>query len=295
VSSTSPTSGPADQPVVAAPAPGPRDWGTIDGKTLRPGIGIRDGSCTTNFLFHDNWTRFFLGSAGHCFTTYDPAAPRALCGAIDWLQYGQGVELDGRDGSPVIGTLAYNSAQAMTEAEATGQACVDNDFALIELPAEVLSRAHPAVLYYGGPVALDNHTLIPGDDVYFFGNSGTRQGKTPMTVMGHPDVGESELLSPQHLVFSEYRNEGWDFNWQSLTTWNPLSGQGPASTDHGPIQGDSGGPFLGPTGNALAMLGGGANNLEYALTWMAENHAWSVELVTWNEFSPNGIEDLQVA
>jgi hypothetical protein len=266
--------------------PQPREWGSIAGKEFRPGIEIENGSCTTSFVFQLNWSRFFFGSSGHCFNT--PAGTQQLCSSTDHVALGSPVLLNGRTGSEMEGILVYDSITSMiARGETDAAACQDNDFALIEIPATQLDSVHPAVLYYGGPIALDNLSLQPDQDVYFFGHSGTRNGQAA----GVLPILHSEALDPQHLVFRNYLHGGWNFNWEAIQDRAPDT----RTTDYGPIPGDSGGPFLGPTGNALANLGGGARNLHLELDYMRQHEGWAPDLVTWKDFSPSGIEPLRPA
>lgn len=74
-------------------------------------------------------------------------------------------------------------------------------------------------------------------------------------------------------------------------TWSDLAGT---------IQGDSGSGMLGPNGEAQGILAQGlptetgTTNLAFALEYMRLHLGWAPELVTWNEFSPDGIEPLRV-
>ncbi len=268
----------------APPLDSRKTFGELDGtKVFRPGIQLNDGSCTTNFLFHENGTRFFLGTAAHCVSDGDDGGELWYCNNEETDSE---VQLTGRDGTTITVPVVYSSADEMTRLGETDEmACGNNDFALLELPPDALDRTHPAVLFFGGPTALDQHELATDDTVYFFGNSGLRDGEFPN---GHP--GESELGSNCYGKFRYYSYDGWDFKWD-FTTQPTLQEDGLDGRPTAfPIPGDSGGPFLGPTGKALAMLGGGANNLEYSLAWMEENMPWHVELVTWDEFDPDGIE-----
>lgn len=264
----------------------PRDWGTIDGKTIRPGIPVENGMCTTNFLFQEDWTRFFIGTAAHCLTSY-PEGDDRFCKATGWRGIGDTVEVTARDNQVIPTKLAYNSAAAMSANRETDPlACTNNDFALLEIDEADLDKVHPAVLYYGGPTALDTGGLKQGNDLYFFGNSALREGGASFYI-GIPGP-NSEVLSPQHIIFAEYIQDGWDLRWRNVL-------HDPSRTqDFGPIPGDSGGAWLGPNGSALGMLGGGCNMLWHALDYMQAHEGWAPELVTWSEFSPNGIETLSV-
>lgn len=286
-SSDTPSSTPLADPTESQIAK-PRDWGTIDGKAFRPGIPVQGGTCTTNFLFQENWTRFFLGTAAHCFTT-NPEGAAGFCQATDWNELGSTVPLNGRDGTTMQATIAYNSAAAMTTlGETDAGACGNNDFLLLELDPGLLEDTHPAVLYFGGPTALTDGSLQQGDDLYFFGNSGIRDVDYLVDLPT-----ESEALGNHEGEFYGYILDGWDFTW-AFGYQPALAGDvGNVRPTAFPMPGDSGGPFLGPTGHALAMLGGGANNLAFALAWMEAHWPWAPELVTWQEFSPDGIEPLK--
>ena len=84
----------------------PRDWGAIEGKQIRPGVNV--GGCTSNFLFHYNHSRYFLGTAGHCFTAGLAEACLAPSGEL-----GQTVEFSHRDAGTTQAALAYSSHHLM--------------------------------------------------------------------------------------------------------------------------------------------------------------------------------------
>jgi hypothetical protein len=136
-------------------APG---WPALEEAQIRPGVNVVDGSCTSNFLFRtpDNGT-LFLGTAAHCVSETEIGEPVAIRGGA------------------FQGTLAYSSFKAM---EQRGDDIAGNDFALIELPDEVRSTVHPAMLTYGGPTGIAED-VAQGDKVLAHGNSTLRPGGTP--------------------------------------------------------------------------------------------------------------------
>lgn len=144
-------------------------WPAISSATVRPGTVIESesGSCTSNFLFRspDNVT-LYLGLAAHC---------------VDGIEINGTVDIEG---ASEAGRLAYSSWVALN---ATGCAAVssappdcEQDFALIALDSADRPKVHPAVLYFGGPVAVkDSKQLSAGDRVLTYGRSPLRGGVEP--------------------------------------------------------------------------------------------------------------------
>lgn len=78
----------------------------------------------------------------------------------------------------------------------------------LELDHSLLPRVHPAWYTSAAPTALDNFSPQPGDDVYFFGNSGIRDGDWVI-----PSPAGSEATSACKGMFYEYAYGGWNFDW----------------------------------------------------------------------------------
>lgn len=152
----------ADDQAQPEPQPDPEEpepsWPPIEQASIRPGVNVVDGACTSNFLFAtpDNAT-LFLGTAAHCVDDKEIGDPVTVAaGAAE-------------------GTLAYSSFHTMNE---TGDDIAANDFALIELPDEARDRVHPAMLTFGGPTEISAEVGV-GDKLYAHGNSTMRPGQTP--------------------------------------------------------------------------------------------------------------------
>lgn len=231
------------------------------------------GGCTTNFLFHSNDTRYFLGLAAHCFRT--DGDPSWVPCPTDLAPIGTRVTFQSDSGSTWGGTLVYSSFTTMQRVkEADPDVCNANDFALVELDATAVPSAHPAVLFYGGPTAaLVGTSLASGSAIHMYGSSSTRPGAT-----GNAHDG----------TFSGYTDDGWG----ASASFTP-----PA------VPGDSGSGLLGPQGQAVAVLstigvsvglgGTGSSNgfstLPYALWYMGKHEGWWPSLVTWPTFDADGI------
>jgi hypothetical protein len=256
----------------AEPA-GPRDWGTFEDKQIRPGVLVE--GCTSNFLYHSNHTRYFLGVAAHCFL--EEATDGNFCGVPPTTSVGAAVTVEGRDGiDEYPATLSYNSATAMDEnGETSEELCRGNDFALVELAADTMAQVHPAVIYYGGPTALQDAELAAGSATYSFGSSTLR---TASGFVHH------ELLGPQEgkVLNYEYGNR---FIW----TDSPAR-----------ISGDSGTGLLSTNGAAVAVASqaiptqAGWSIVGPALDYAEAYLDIPLDLVLWAEFSADGIEPLRI-
>ncbi len=60
--------------------------------------------------------------------------------------------------------------------EKNPDACAYNDLALIELPADALSKVNPSVPVFGGPVGVNTTGTTNGEQVVSYGNSSLRGG-----------------------------------------------------------------------------------------------------------------------
>lgn len=263
--------------VVPAQVASTRVWGDPAGKDIRPGMDTSQAGsvCTANFLYHLNDTRYFIGLAAHCFQT--GSNPVAEDCPTDNSPLGTSVTLTAPDGDTYGAKLAYSSFLTMRErSERNPDICAGNDFALAEIDPRHIDNAHPAVRFYGGPTAvLDSGALSPGDAVHGYGNSDLRSGyETVPTAVTNPHDGE----------FLEYDYNGWEV----VTRMLPPT-----------IQGDSGSGLMGPGGEATGVLSSGSityteeqyTNIAFALRYMQDKLGWAPSVVTWSEFSPDGIED----
>lgn len=253
-----------------------RDWGDPAGKDIRPGMDTEQGgsACTANFLYHLNDTRYFLGLAAHCFQT--GGNPVAEDCPTDNSPVGTPVTLYAPSGRSYAAKLAYSSFLTMQQDGTTeANTCAGNDFALVELRPDDVANAHPAVRYFGGPTAvLDAGALHAGDAVYEYGNSDLRSAyETVPTPQTNPHSGQ----------FLDYDYDGWEV----VTRFLPPT-----------IQGDSGSGLMGPGGEATGVLSSGSityteeqfTNIAFALAYMQQHLGWAPSVVTWPDFSPDGIE-----
>ena len=210
-------------PALAADDPG---FGPLTAP-IRPGTRLVTGgsACTANFVFTDDAGRFYLGQAAHC--AEDPAdesAPSAdTCDYGRQLPLGTSVAL-GDTGSS--GRLAYSSWIAMADhGESDLETCRWNDFALVRLPRDVISRVNPTVPVFGGPTGLNTEGLRAGDLLTGWGNSPIWQDVDGL----HPKRSlavESDPSGRAHWVYSLYPG----------------------------VPGDSGGPYLDAQGRAVGSL-----------------------------------------
>jgi hypothetical protein len=188
---------------VAGTAAGPaRAWGTASGgpgfasveaARVHPGVLLiaDHKGCTANFVFTDAAGTYYLGEAAHC-TSRGEIDEFNGC-TDDVLPLGTRVDVDGAE---VSGKLAYSSWGAMQAAgEKDKETCLNNDFALIRLPAAATAQLNPSVPHFGGPTGLDTDGSRPGDLVYSYGNSPTRFGIA--------------ALSPKYGVVADQIEDGW--------------------------------------------------------------------------------------
>lgn len=229
-------------------------WPSADGAAIRPGVQVvsETGQCTSNFLFAsaDN-ASLYLGLAAHCVEGLSIGAP-----------------LDIADGA-ATGTLAYSSWITMDEVAETDAATLDaNDFALILLPPEARSLAHPGMQHFGGPTALAASADVgTGDKVLTYGNSGLRQGIDALSW-----------------------HEGYVVEASEWTTTIYTATPG--------VPGDSGSGVLTGDGRALGILvtltiapttgSNGVTHLDRALDYAREHAGIDVTLATW-ELENRGI------
>jgi hypothetical protein len=252
--------------------PSSRAWGNPADKPLRPGVNgdNPDGSCTTNFLYHLNDTRYFLGLAAHCFRT--DGNPAWISCPTSNAPLGTRVQFFSDDGRSWGGSLAYSSFLSMQRVhEQDASICDANDLALVELDADTVQVVHPAVRGFGGPTGLAAGALADGAKLYMYGNSETRSafGLAP-TGVGNEHTGNVDSYA--------------DGGWRGVTSFTPAA-----------IPGDSGSGLMGPAGEAAGVLSvvssdgsNGFANLPFALWYMAVHEGWWPSVVTWPTFDPNG-------
>ena len=263
--------------VVTAPgaAEAQPSWTDVAEATIRPGSELvteGGGQCTANFVFTEG-DRVLIGSAAHC-TGTGAATDVNGCDA-GTLPLGTRVSVEGAD-HPA--TLTYSSWEAMQRrGETDANACMFNDFALLELDARDHDKVNPTVPHWGGPVALSEGTAV-GDRVFSYGNSSLRQGL--------------DLLKPKTGLSLGQASDGWTHPVYTVTPGIP---------------GDSGSAFLDAQGAAMGVvstlalaplpLSNGVSDLPRALAY-AQADGLDAQLALGTEsFSPDqlplgGLPDL---
>jgi hypothetical protein len=223
---------------------------------------VIDGSqCTSNFIFLDPAnTTVFIGFAAHCAAAGDDATNTDGCDPANAaLPLGTAVEVAGAS-QPA--TLAYTSWGTMQKVGESGGACAANDFAFAVLHADDAPKAHPAMLTFGGPVALaDSRSVGAGDKVLTFGNTGLRPGPAALDAREGYVIGQAD--------------NGWTTTIYTVTPGLP---------------GDSGSGVLTGSGEALGILvtvgitpftlSNGVTSLDRALAY-ASAHDVDIRLATW--------------
>lgn len=205
-------------PASASAAP---SFATVDEATVHPGVVTTTegaGTCTSNFVFTDG-TDVFLGQAAHCAGTGPPTEIDGCTAGSRPLGTRVTVE-----GASRPGTLAYSSWLAMQEVgETDPNACMFNDFALVQLDPDDAAGTNPSVPFFGGPTGLDTDGTEVGESVYSYGSSELLLGQFS------PKIGTSLGTS----------GGGWTHSVQTLPPGVP---------------GDSGSAYLTDGGSALGVL-----------------------------------------
>ncbi len=194
---------------------------------IRPGISTETagGRCTANFVFTDDRGRVYLGQSGHCSRLPDENASfdTTACEFGTQAPLGTRVPL-GETG--ISGRLVYSSWRTMPAVgEQDADTCRYNDFALIQVPASAVAEVNPTVPLFGGPTGLNTDGIREGDLLTGWGASPLRQGVRPIEPKQTFGVG-THASGRVHFVYS-------------LTPGVP---------------GDSGGPYLDPSGRAVGSL-----------------------------------------
>ncbi len=249
---------PAPEPVSANQEP---EWGSPTGKGLRPGINMAYGGagCTTSFLFHQDWTTYYMATAAHCVSDGDG------CDGDKQTPSGE-AELRLEGGGTVRASVAYHSWATMNRiGESNEDTCDGNDFALLELPASAFGELHPASLHFEAPTGLATAATA---DIWGYGASNLKFGLEIV----HPKQG-------RHLGMAE---SGWSHLVYLATPGIP---------------GDSGGHIMTKDGQALGIAsriiispfpgGNYYTDIAKSLGYMEKHEGWAPELVTWDDFNPS--------
>jgi hypothetical protein len=183
-------------PVQSASAAPSVTWAPAASATIHPGIQTYDtqgAQCTANFVYTDKSGSVYIGQASHC-TSESGELSGSGC-ETQSSPLGSEVDL----GNNVKGTLAYSSWLAMQKVgEKDENACLNNDFALIKVPASARGMVNPSVPIFGGPTGINTDGLQLGDPVMGIGNSGLRGGaEAPLQGIAVTD----DQTSWYHLVY----------------------------------------------------------------------------------------------
>lgn len=258
---TEPRPPPASEPPATAQPP---DWGSPEGKGIRPGINMvtNGNGCTTSFLVQSEWTRLFMATAAHCVEPGDSTdtngctAPTGGVGGTSTLRKDGGGEL-----SVKVVYTSWEEMQSRTSVAAS--ACDGNDFALLEIPPEAWSDAHPASLHFRAPTGLASS---PTSDIWGFGASSTKLGIDQL----HPKQG-------QHLFV---QNDGWSHLVYLATPGIPGDSGGHIMTDDGQALGVASTVILTPYPAANHYTDFGK-----AMDYASDAMGIPLELVTWDDFN----------
>lgn len=151
-----------------------QQWAAAATSAIHPGIQTYDdkgAQCTANFVYTDKAGNVYIGQASHCTSESGELSSSGCETASSPL----GSKVDLGDG--VTGTLAYSSWMTMQKVgEKDESTCLYNDFALIKVPAEAVSKVNPSVPVFGGPTGVGSSDLGTGSSVMGIGNSGLRGG-----------------------------------------------------------------------------------------------------------------------
>ncbi|MFT7126939.1 MAG: hypothetical protein ACI9HX_000616 [Pseudoalteromonas tetraodonis] len=243
-------------------------FGSPGTSQIRPGVKVSsgNGSCTSNFIFRDSINRLYIGAAAHCFSP-DTNSGVDSCEAEN-AAIGSAITIENATQS---GTLVYSSWQSMKDNSETpgNEACVFNDFALVEISRADYDNVHPSAIAWGGPTHLLTGNADVNDQTYSYGQSSSHLGIRSQEEKDGPVT--SQVTS------------GWQYN---------------VSFDNPGLPGDSGSAVLHESGGALGVLtvvsanllgppvDNGVANLEMALDYANDSLSRRFSLVTSDDFNP---------
>lgn len=214
-------------------------------------------------MYHENYERYFIGSAAHCATT-DSSDSTNGCERIG-ASPGSMITLDLTSGGSVQLPIAYNSWETMARVgETNGDACSANDFMLIEVPAEQLHLLHPATLHFEGPTALATECTT---QIWGYGASSLKLGIDPV----HPK--EGACLGTI--------NGNWGYLVYLVTPGIPGDSGGMVYNDNGEALGVASVIYYAPYVAANRYT-----NVQTALQYIETHEDRKIEVVTWDNFNP---------
>ena len=218
-------------PVPQAQADLPARWAPAAKAKIHPGVQMftKGAQCTGNFVFQDGLGRVYVGYAAHC-AGKGAATDTNGCNTASQpigtrVRFAQGATLATNGTTVGHGTLAYSSWIEMRQRNTQNRAaCEANDFALVRVDRDDVSKVNPSVPLWGGPTGLSTRGAPAGTEVHSWGQSSLR----PTTVLS-PKTGTS--------LGRSYQGWGWE-----VYTATPG------------VPGDSGSGFLDAHGRALGTL-----------------------------------------
>ncbi|MGB0652892.1 MAG: serine protease [Thermoplasmatota archaeon] len=254
-------------------APGPAEnvtsvgnwtWPDLGAASIRPGVQVvaAGAQCTSNFVFHDPLnTTLYIGVAAHCVADGAQDNVDGCDRSNRPLELGLKGDVDGASGKA---TLVYSSWETMQRVnETNAAACRYNDFALFELDAGDLGKAHPAMLTFGGPTGMAGSVGL-GSKVLTYGNTNLRPGPAAL------DAREGYVI--------ETGGSGW-----THTVYTALPG----------VPGDSGSAVTTGDGKALGVLStvtlyplaasNGISDLGKILAYARDVGGFDARLATWEQ------------
>jgi hypothetical protein len=176
------TAAPVLPAVPAQTAPAPGNWAPADSAAIHPGVVTETaggGACTSNFIFTSG-SRTFIGQAAHCAGTGQATETDGCDSGTGPL--GTAVTIKAADGTDRAGTLAYSSWVTMqANGEADPDICAFNDFALVKIDPADAGDVNPSIPFFGGPTGIDTDGLVPGEQVFSYGNSPLRLGVSALS------------------------------------------------------------------------------------------------------------------
>ncbi|MBV9314127.1 MAG: serine protease [Pseudonocardia sp.] len=165
---------------------------------IHPGVMLQNpsGQCTANFIYTSG-SKVYIGQAAHCTGKGSPNETDGCTSKSDPL--GTKVEIEGANHP---GRLVYNSWLTMRSRHEKDQnLCAFNDFALVEIDPDDVSKVNPTVPTFGGPTGLRTRGLADGEGIYSYGNSKLRLGLTALSPKKGISLGDGGD-GRTHLVFT---------------------------------------------------------------------------------------------
>jgi hypothetical protein len=197
-------------------------WAPAGQATVHPGVqtNTEGGECTANFIFY-NAADVFIGQAAHCAGT--GAATETSGCSSESKPLGTPVKIGG---ASKPGTLVYSSWITMKQRdEQDTNTCNFNDFALVRIDPDDVSKVNPTMPFFSGPTGIATIAPAAGDRLLTYGNSPLRGGVT--------------ALSPKTGINVGNDGDGWSHTCYTVTPGVP---------------GDSGSGVLTNDGKALGVL-----------------------------------------